>query len=1157
MTKKNDSFCYQDTNVNTCTLLMRVHICRTDISIYSIINIKIWIMNKKFSTLLVGAMLATVGVGSVSAQVELDKTDGTYNTKLYQITVSENQDSVIVMTSRADGTDSLYVKNRATLGADSLANSLWCVAVTKPAAQGQQPIYDFRNKATGKKLAIDINPDWVKNQLSADTLVVGDALDGWAFSEAIPTLSDKRPLYTYIPDQDTVVALAWDQTGARGGLEAMKVFAHADTIAKYLTNAGYVFSLREPEHLTLNAHALHTKLGSADSTGIKLGFWKGNTQLVNTPDKEVVLRNVFDQELIAHDTTFAGTANKGVYFTTKKGTYLRVDTSWHNDSNNRFLVLTDTTRSAAWDLDKTAQTIGHYVFQVNYAPSKDSIYMRVDTAIYCLRGGSYFDHKTHHADSTYIVLQDLEANVKWALTAGYDSTATQIKLGFGNCSEYVGLDRYSVKDGLYTIKDKTTGKYFAYPLYGNGDVKDWVDFDEESQLAAHMPAYQWVIDRTYDSGNLAETSPITIENREYSNKTTVQLYKDPTTGKIFARTGDLANADLVIEEISKDDYPEAYDYKYLGYYKRPAADIEYNVNKYVFKYFHPYALDDDARYLTIDNDSLLYAKENRKGVNFELQSYENKEHAFGVGHSVAGGDITNKVYRNSIYGKIGIVPLYRTAYIVAREGAVLDSIADKKYAMAQREYLAEVDSFYMKANNYYSEDDFFTIIKANNNVPAWSKAGVSDNNLNSPIGVQELSTERSSAFSIKTDDTPLYRRFNNAKIDEVETGVDSLLFRELYRNEYLMDETNENFLHETVDYLGIWSKDKADGKLAFRVDTAWVTRGLGYIKPQYLISVSNSYYPGKVAENCTYDEVHIDRETHEVTTDASKCIHAHMAVPAFWRGKYLVSFADSVAKYADAEDNKLALPYLDDKQAYTRVGFVEAIKRGDSLYILPAAYKAMKNEDIKFEDLEKANKKLVDAFDPANVDEDTEYPFIINLKGDEHKNTTWSFRYIYPDQAANVDQEGLGNSFLIESMAYPEKDGKYNANGTALSIAPNCAAWLKNQNGCLVLTSNKSSFEDAVTGGDPALKFNVDRKTADDNYATDNEEIATSEIAVIGQEGAVRIANAEGKKVVITNILGQIVANTAITSSDVVIAAPAGVVVVAIEGEDAVKAVVK
>ena len=75
--------------------------------------------------------------------------------------------------------------------------------------------------------------------------------------------------------------------------------------------------------------------------------------------------------------------------------------------------------------------------------------------------------------------------------------------------------------------------------------------------------------------------------------------------------------------------------------------------------------------------------------------------------------------------------------------------------------------------------------------------------------------------------------------------------------------------------------------------------------------------------------------------------------------------------------------------------------------------------------------------------------------------------------------------------------------------------------------------------------------------ATDNEAIATSEVAVIAQEGAVRIANAEGKKVVISNILGQVVANTVITSSDAVIAAPQGVVVVAVEGEEAVKAIVK
>lgn len=1026
-------------------------------------------MNKKFSTFLVGAMLATVGVGSVSAQVKLDKTDGTYNNMLYQITVSNDQDSVIVMTKRADGTDSLYVKNRQTLGTDSLANSLWCVSVTKTAQQGQNPIYDFRNKATGKKLAIDINPDWVKNTLSNDTLAVGVALDGWALSEELPVLTPARPMYTYIPGQDSVVALVWDQTGATGGLQAMKMASVADTIKKYATDPGYVFTLREPDHLTLNAHSLNTLFGlNPDGKSVKFSSYKTisgeEVKVENSPGKEEpgkedkILRNIFHQELIAHDTAFAGNQNKAVYFTTKRNTYVRVDTFYHNVSGNKYLYFTDTTTATGWAVDKAAHRIGMYAFQVNYAPASDSIYMRVDTAFYNndLVGG-YFDDPAHGPDSTYVVLQDLTTNQsKFALTVGRDSIATRIALGFGTCGESVGLGRTSVKDGLYTIKDKKTGYYWGYPLHGNGDKLIWANIDEEAQLTAHMPAFQWVIDRTYDNGSLAETSPIKIINREYGdeNQTSdwfnVQLYVDED-GKITSRsTLDLDNVeDLEIVEIDSEKYPEAYNDIYLGYYHRPEADIKYNVNKYVFRYFHPYALEDNARYLTIDNDSLLYAKELRNGVNFELRSYENKTHNFGVGHNTANGDITKKVYKESIFGKIGIVPLERTAYIIARGATVLDSIADRKYAMVQQEYLTvDVDSFFMKANNYYGEDDFYTIIKANNATPAapqWSKAGVSVNNLSSPVSVEELATETSSAFSIKLDDTPLYRRFNNEELGEVEIGRDSLKFREFYRGEYLMDETNKNFLDASVDYLGIWTADKAEGKLAFRVDTAWVTRGLGYIKPQYLISVSNSFYEGKVAEDCEEDGIHIDRETLEETDDASACIHAHMAVPAFWRGKYLVSFADSVVKYSG--DDK-ANPYLDQIRAYTRVGFVDAIHRGDSLYILPAAYRNMKNEDIKFEDLHKLNDELVDEFSRVNMNDDeermaAEWPFIINLQGDKHKNATWSFRYVYPDDALAAEEEGKENSFLIESNSYPEDaDGEFSTAPTAtkLDIAPNCAA---------------------------------------------------------------------------------------------------------------------
>ena len=104
-------------------------------------------------------------------------------------------------------------------------------------------------------------------------------------------------------------------------------------------------------------------------------------------------------------------------------------------------------------------------------------------------------------------------------------------------------------------------------------------------------------------------------------------------------------------------------------------------------------------------------------------------------------------------------------------------------------------------------------------------------------------------------------------------------------------------------------------------------------------------------------------------------------------------------------------------------------------------------------------------------------------------------------------------------------------------------SYLRQVNGVLYLTKK---YADALTFGIEA----TDTPTA-------NETIATSEVKVIAGEGNVTIAGAAGKKVVISNILGQTVANTVISSDNATIAAPAGVVVVAVEGEAAVKAIVK
>nr|WP_261799130.1 DUF6383 domain-containing protein [Parabacteroides gordonii] len=80
---------------------------------------------------------------------------------------------------------------------------------------------------------------------------------------------------------------------------------------------------------------------------------------------------------------------------------------------------------------------------------------------------------------------------------------------------------------------------------------------------------------------------------------------------------------------------------------------------------------------------------------------------------------------------------------------------------------------------------------------------------------------------------------------------------------------------------------------------------------------------------------------------------------------------------------------------------------------------------------------------------------------------------------------------------------------------------------------------------------------AEHSNPTANEGINTSEVSVIAKEGEVVINGAAGKTVVITNVLGQTIASTVLSSDNATIAAPAGVVVVAVEGEAAVKAIVK
>ena len=821
----------------------------------------------------------------------------------------------------------------------------------------------------------------------------------------------------------------------------------------------------------------------------------------------------------------------------------------------------------------------------------------------------------------YVYVPDLAG--KRVLTVRYNQTPSisdqnvTIKIG----TNFSGLKPTTLADGVYLIKYKTTGgntKRGQNGLYALANLAGEFGWAEQAvnQEFKHMPAAQWAIVKNGTSS----TAPVTVKNREFPelsesavalNNKTVQLYAVDGSDDVFFYNGTVADT----LSVTKVEDSLAKDLK-LGY--RYVSEDSAKVQTYVFNYLHGLALD---KYLNVD-ESAVRVDENGEKANFRLRIVAKDDH-YGVGDSLVrnvyyieknGGYLTysesSKKYEigstpqpfflkenNCIDGKhyYALVEANIRYYNVNAANAFYEP----KYAGLKNtdqvevngakvivptltvnsssplfdkdgKYLVEDNSNIEKAYAYKANSTTGIIELAeisftnglnssyynSNAAQNGKKVSVDDNSLNLTQGSTDDKFEnglnreiRTSAFAVVTDDSPLYRRFNNTALGESNTDAcDSLAFVESVRGEYLMDEWNKNLQDKVVNYAGIWNQGKADGKLFFHIDTAWVNRGAGNIKPQYLISTAHVDVPGTPGVPCTYAHNHYDNNGKLV--DAAHCGHATPANAGYHYGKYLVNFSDSAQIVIDRKAS--ANPYMlstsgSVNSAYTRVGFVEAIHMGDSLYVLTNGFEKMAPADLD-------TAAIIANYKKAGLER-----FIVNLAGDNHKNVTWSFRYVNPDKAGNVAEEGNDNSFLIESNVYAANETYRTVKGDKdRAIAPiDAAAWLKMHNGCLVLTDKAATFSSTKTGGDGALVFNVQRMTEEDQFVTSNDEIATEGISIVAGNGTVTVQGAAGKSVVITNILGKVIAETVLTSDNATISFPAGIVAVAVDGEEAVKSIVK
>ena len=140
------------------------------------------------------------------------------------------------------------------------------------------------------------------------------------------------------------------------------------------------------------------------------------------------------------------------------------------------------------------------------------------------------------------------------------------------------------------------------------------------------------------------------------------------------------------------------------------------------------------------------------------------------------------------------------------------------------------------------------------------------------------------------------------------------------------------------------------------------------------------------------------------------------------------------------------------------------------------------------------------------------------------------------------------NEFVVETAAgYAKKynrvkdnNGQWHWTVASVEAKPGYLRWVNDN---LVVT------EDI----DKAAIFTME---ASDKEATSNENIAAGNVVVAGVNGAVVVKGAEGKNVIVSTILGKVVANEVVSSDNATIAAPAGIVVVSVDGES-FKVVVK
>ena len=278
-------------------------------------------MNKKFSTLLAGIMLASAF--TAGAQTAVNKYE---NGKSYLLS-AEVSGTKYALTVESDATDPDYGKlsvvNQSTVNQSiqSTNEALWTVSFTE-GVSGNAPKFTFINKATG--LTLSLNTTDKDKDGEVDDLKIAGSISEWlntSMTDNGESSLSAAPLYSYI-EANKVVYLDITNGALTAKIDSPDAAASASAFAPY--EAAIINNL--------TADDLNTQLQTAEDGWFNLTFNRdvttaGNNLFANTSLKAKPASTNY-VSLIAKDKKVKDANGKDV------DAYIVVDTAYYAGSEN-------------------------------------------------------------------------------------------------------------------------------------------------------------------------------------------------------------------------------------------------------------------------------------------------------------------------------------------------------------------------------------------------------------------------------------------------------------------------------------------------------------------------------------------------------------------------------------------------------------------------------------------------------------------------------------------------------------------------------------------------------------------------------------------------------------------------------------------------------